>query len=324
MTDVAVVIPNYNGMKYLKACLDSLRRQTLQGFSIILVDNGSDDGGADFVEANYPEVTLRRFETNRGFCAAVNEGIRMSEAPYVILLNNDTVCEPTFAEALLCAIKEKPKCFSCAAKMVRMDAPELIDAAGDYYCALGWAFARGKGEREDRYRTRCEIFSACAGAAIYRRSVFDEIGLFDEAHFAYLEDVDVAYRARIAGYHNYYIPEAVVRHVGSATSGSLYNEFKTRYSSRNSIYLVYKNMPWPQIVLNLPFLTVGFAAKLVFFAHRGYGREYVAGLGKGFRLCSRDKKVGFRRRNLPHYLKIQWELWINMFRRLMLFRGEKH
>ena len=83
-------------------------------------------------------------------------------------------------------------------------------------------------------------------------------------------------------------------------------------------------MPWPQIVLNLPFLIVGFAAKLVFFAHRGYLKEYVAGLGKGFRLCSRDKKVRFRKRNLPHYLKIQWELWVNTFRRLMLFRGGKH
>ena len=239
MTDVAVVIPNYNGRNYLEKCLNSLRGQTLQGFSIILIDNGSQDGSADFVEAHYPEVTLRRFETNRGFCAAVNEGIRMSEAPYVILLNNDTVCESTFVEALLCAIREEPKWFSCAAKMVRMKAPDRIDTAGDYYCALGWAFARGRGKRADEYRTRCEIFSACAGAAIYRRSVFDEIGLFDEAHFAYLEDIDIAYRAKIAGYRNYFIPEAVVRHVGSATSGSIYNEFKTRYSSRNSIYLVY-------------------------------------------------------------------------------------
>ncbi len=319
MADVTVVIPNYNGMNYLAACLDSLRTQTMRDFPVILLDNGSTDGSAGFVEEHYPEVTLRRFDMNRGFCAAVNEGIRMAQTSYVILLNNDTVCESTFVEALVSAIREMPRCFSCASKMVRMDAPKMIDNAGDYYCALGWAFARGKDKPVNRYRTRCKIFSACAGAAIYRREVFNEIGLFDETHFAYLEDVDVAYRARIAGYRNYYIPEAVVRHVGSATSGSLYNEFKTRYSSRNSIYLVYKNMPWPQIVLNLPFLIAGFTVKLIFFARRGYLKEYVAGLGKGFRLCRADKKVRFCRKNLPHYLRIQWELWINMFRRLFGF-----
>ncbi len=316
MADVAVVVPNYNGMRFLKACLDSLREQTVQGFPVILVDNGSVDGSADFAEEHYPEVTVRRFDSNRGFCAAVNEGIRMAQTEYVILLNNDTVCEPTFVEALVCAIEKRPRCFSCAAKMVRMKHPDRIDNAGDYYCALGWAFACGKGKPADRYQTEREIFSACAGAAIYRREIFDEIGLFDEEHFAYLEDIDVAYRARIAGYHNYFIPGAVVRHVGSGTSGSGYNEFKLRYSSRNSVYLVYKNMPWPQIVLNLPFLAVGFTVKMFFFARRGYLGKYVRGLGKGFRLCSRDKKVRFRGRNLPHYLRIQWELWINTFRRL--------
>ncbi len=316
MAEVTVVIPNYNGMSFLAACLDSLRTQTLRDFPVILIDNGSDDGSADFVEERYPEVVLRRFDTNRGFCVAVNEGIRMAQTPYVILLNNDTVCDPTFAEALVHAIAARPKCFSCASRMVKMSEPEYLDNAGDYYCALGWAFARGKGKPAEDYRTKRAIFSACAGAAIYRRAVFDEIGLFDEEHFAYLEDVDIAYRARIAGYRNYYIPEAIVRHVGSATSGSIYNEFKTRYSSRNSIYLIYKNMPLPQIILNLPFLTVGFLVKMIFFARRGYLKEYAAGLGKGFRLCHRDKKVPFHGKNLPHYLRIQWELWINMFRRL--------
>lgn len=316
MQEATVVIPNLNGMKYLENCLDSLRNQTMQDFSIILIDNGSEDGSADFVTARYPEVTVHRLETNRGFCVAVNEGIRMARTPYVILLNNDTVCEPSFVETLVCAIKRQPRCFSCAAKMVQMTAPELIDNAGDYYCALGWAYAFGKNKQARHYCRRREIFSACAGAAIYRRSVFDEIGLFDEAHFAYLEDVDVAYRARLAGYRNLYIPEAVVRHVGSATSGSVYNEFKIRHSSRNSIYLVYKNMPWPQIILNLPFLLAGFLIKMLFFAKRGYLKEYVTGLWKGIGLCDKDKKVRFQRKNLMNYLRIQWELWVNMIRRL--------
>ncbi|MCD7884591.1 MAG: glycosyltransferase [Lachnospiraceae bacterium] len=330
MQIVTIVIPNLNGKDYLGPCLTSLTRQSRQDFSVILIDNGSEDGSADFVSANYPEVRIHRFERNEGFCRAVNEGIRMADTPYVILLNNDTVCEDTFVEELVCAMerswgsgKQKntekdcaAKVFSCAAKMVQMRDPARMDNAGDYYCALGWAYALGKGKPADQYDRGREIFSACAAAAIYRREVFDEIGFFDETHFAYLEDTDVGYRARIAGYRNRYEPRAVVRHVGSATSGSLYNEFKIRYSSRNNIYLIYKNMPLAQIILNLPFLAAGFLIKMFFFAQKGYLREYVVGLGAGTALCSRDKKVRFRWKNLPSYVRIQLELWGNLVRRI--------
>lgn len=316
MQEVTVVIPNLNGEPYLRACLDSLRCQSAAPFPIIIVDNGSTDGSAALIREEYPEVLLEVLDKNYGFCKAVNMGIQMAQTPYVILLNNDTVCAPMFVEALTEAIKKRPDCFSCASKMVQMQHPDLMDNGGDYYCALGWAFACGKGKPAAGYGRRREIFSACAGAAIYRREVFDEIGLFDEVHFAYLEDIDVAYRAKIAGYRNYYIPEAVVRHVGSATSGSVYNEFKTRYSSRNSVYLIYKNMPWLQIILNLPFLAVGFFVKMLFFIKKGYGREYITGLWKGIRLCDKSRKVRFRKQNLTHYLKIQFELWGNILRRL--------
>ncbi|MCD7745277.1 MAG: glycosyltransferase family 2 protein [Lachnospiraceae bacterium] len=315
MQIATIVIPNLDGLAYLGPCLDSLARQTRQDFDVILIDNGSKDGSADFVRSHYPDVMIRQFERNEGFCRAVNEGIRMAATEYVILLNNDTICEDTFVEELVSAIR-RTGAFSCAAKMVQMSHPDRMDNAGDYYCALGWAFALGKGKPASRYDTERAIFSSCAAAAIYRRAVFDEIGLFDEAHFAYLEDTDVAYRARIAGYRNYYAPRAVVRHVGSATSGSVYNEFKIRYSSRNNIYLIYKNMPWPQIVLNLPFLLPGFLIKMVFFARKGYLREYVVGLGAGAALCRRDKKVRFKWKNWSSYVRIQLELWGNLFRRI--------
>jgi GT2 family glycosyltransferase len=317
MQEVTVVIPNLNGKAHLRACLDSLRRQSAEPFTVIVVDNGSDDGSVELVREEYPEVILEAFDRNYGFCRAVNRGIEMTKTPYVILLNNDTVCEKNFVRELTAAIRRMPDCFSCASRMVQMRDPERMDNGGDYYCALGWAFAYGKDRPARNYGKKREIFSACAGAAIYRRAVFDEIGFFDEAHFAYLEDVDVAYRAKIAGYRNFYIPEAVVRHVGSATSGSVYNEFKIRHSSRNNIYLIYKNMPWPQILLNLPLLAVGFFVKMLFFIRKGYGREYVGGLLKGIRLCEENKKrkVRFRKQNLMHYLRIQGELWLNMFRR---------
>ncbi|MCD8347083.1 MAG: glycosyltransferase family 2 protein [Lachnospiraceae bacterium] len=322
MQIATIVIPNYNGMQYLGPCLDSLMIQSRQDFSVVLIDNGSEDASVEFVETHYPEVAVCRFDRNEGFCRAVNEGIRLSQTPYVILLNNDTVCDESFVEELVRAIEAPRKeaaaqTFSCAAKMVQMNDPERMDNAGDYYCAFGWAYALGKGKPAARYEKEREIFASCAAAAIYRKEVFEEIGLFDETHFAYLEDTDVAYRARIAGYHNYYAPKAVVRHVGSATSGSPYNEFKIRYSSRNSIYLIYKNMPWPQIVLNFPLLLAGFLIKMLFFAQKGYLREYVRGLSAGKALCCREKKVRFQRKNLKHYGRIQIELWVNLFRRLM-------
>ncbi len=314
MQKVTIVIPNLDGIQYLDACLCSLRTQSMQDFSVILIDNGSEDGSADFIKTHYPEVQVRRFKKNMGFCRAVNEGIRMSSTPYVILLNNDTICESTFVEEMVRAI-ERTHGFSCAAKLVMMQDPERMDDAGDFYCALGWAFARGKGKPAAGYNREYRIFSSCAAAAIYRRDVLEKIGLFDEELFSYLEDIDVAYRARIAGYDNYFAPKAVVRHVGSATSGSTYNKFKTRYSSRNNIYLIYKNMPWPQILLNSPFLLAGFLIKMLFFARKGYFREYIAGLGAGFALCRRGKKIRYERRNLRSYIRIQLELWANLFRR---------
>lgn len=316
MQIATVVIPNLNGMQYLKNCLDSLREQERQDFSIILIDNGSTDGSADYVETRYSEVEVVRFSENQGFCRAVNEGILRSRTPYVVLLNNDTICEPSFIRELVREMDQNPDCFSCASCMVKMQDAQQIDNAGDYYCALGWAYALGKGKPVKNYQKARKIFSACAGAAIYRRAVFDEIGLFDETHFAYLEDIDVAWRARIAGWTNRYTPAAVVHHIGSATSGSVYNDFKIRYSSRNSIYLIYKNMPLLQILINLPFLIPGFLIKMIFFARKGFWREYAAGLGKGVMLCDKRKKVKFRGRNLKHYLKIQWELWVNVVRRL--------
>ena len=280
MQIATVVIPNLNGMKYLKDCLDSLRRQTRTDFSVILIDNGSTDGSADYVAQNYPGGAVERFSENRGFLRAVNAGIRMSSTRYVILLNNDTICDAQFVEQLVAAMEAHPDCFAGSSRMVQMADPSRMDNGGDFYCALGWAYTPAKGKPVERYERARAVFSACAGAAIYRRAVFDEIGMFDEAHFAYLEDVDVSWRARIYGLCNMYVPAAVVRHVGSATSGSVYNEFKVRHASRNSIYLIYKNMPVLQILWNLPFLIPGFLIKMLFFVKKGYGKEYITGLAK--------------------------------------------
>ncbi|MCH1982203.1 glycosyltransferase family 2 protein [Ruminococcus sp. OA3] len=321
MREVSVVIPNFNGISFIETCLLSLRQQTHPEFEIIVVDNGSTDGSRELVAEKFPEVRIVALPENLGFCRAVNEGILASDSPYVILLNNDTETEPDFVKELLNDIKHRKKAFSCAAKMLNMYQPELIDDAGNYYNALGWAFAAGKGQNEKKYDTPRRIFASCGGAVIYRRELLDVTGLFDEEHFAYLEDMDIAYRANILGYQNWFCPKARVYHAGSGTSGSRYNLFKVRYSSRNNIYLIYKNMPFLQILLNLPFLAAGFGIKLLFFARKGFGREYAAGIKNGFSLAAAGRKQGTKVRftwvHLGNYIWIQFQLWINILRRLL-------
>lgn len=320
MQEVTVVIPNYNGKHYLKTCLESLENQAGGRPEVILVDNGSEDGSCEYLAADFPWVQVIALSENTGFCHAVNVGIWHSKTPFVLLLNNDTEAAPEFIREMTEGIKSHPMAFSCGAQMLMFQERDKIDDAGNFYNALGWAFARGKGKAALDYQTESKIFASCGGAAIYRKEILDEIGLFDELHFAYLEDIDIGYRARIHGYENWYLPHAVVYHVGSGTSGSRYNLFKIRYSSRNNVYMLYKNMPIVQLILNLPFLIPGFAAKLVFFATKGYGKEYAAGIKNGITLSLEGKKAGkkvkFRPKNILSYLKIQVELWANIVRKL--------
>lgn len=315
--NVSIVIPNYNGIKFIKNCLDSLVTQTEKDFEIIVIDNASTDGSAELVQNTFDYVKLIKLDKNYGFCKAVNEGIKASIAKYVILLNNDTEVKESFVEELLRVMEKSDRIFSCSAKMLQLYNKKLIDDAGDYYCALGWAFARGKSKPATRFDNNNEIFAACAGAAIYRKVIFEEIGYFDEEHFAYLEDIDIGYRARIHGYKNMYAADAIVHHAGSGVSGSAHNEFKVRLASKNSIYLIHKNMPFLQILLNLPFLIIGFLIKTLFFAKKGLGTTYVLGLKKGLQLSMKSKKVRFRMKNLGNYVIIQLELWINIIRRFV-------
>lgn len=314
MKEVTVVIPNYKGEAYLRPCVESLLAGTGLEMDVIIVDNGSRDGCVEEVRRLYPQVECVCLDQNYGFCKAVNIGIRKAETPYVFLLNNDTLVCKGAVEALLVSLKKDRRIFSVEAKMIQYQDRTKIDSAGTFYNAFGWAYARGKDRPADQYRKRGPVFSACAGAAMYRREVFEEIGLFDEEHFAYLEDVDVGYRARIAGYRNVYEPMARIIHVGSAASGSRHNEFKVRLSSRNNLYLIYKNMPVLQILLNLPFLLAGFLVKYLFFLKKGLGAIYLKGLMEAPKLMKKKKKVLYQKGHLKNYLKIQVELWINIFR----------
>ncbi len=311
--EVTVIIPNYNGKQLLENCIRTLERQTCRDFTLLVIDNGSTDGSAE-VTSVLPGFQMVVLPENTGFCGAVNEGIRRTVTPYFLLLNNDTEAEPEFVEALLAGIKKSGRIFSCGAMMIDYRNRELIDNAGDYYTALGWAVARAKGKPRGAYEKERAVFSCCGGAAIYRTDAVRETGLFDENHFAYLEDVDLGYRARIFGYENRYIPQAKVFHVGSATTGTRYNEKKVFLAARNSIYLVYKNMPFVQMLLNLPFLLPGILVKTLFFAGKGFAGEYLKGIAAGIRGAHRCKRVKFRAAHLKNYVKIQLDLWLNIVR----------
>lgn len=322
MIKSTIVIPNYNGIRYIQACLESLYGGTTKELAVIVVDNASTDGSMELVRDRFPQVRLIRNQQNTGFCHAVNQGIRASTTPYVILLNNDTQAALSFVhelEKIMDGDKDK-KIFSASAKLVSLYDKDKTDDAGDYYCALGWAFARGKGKSPERYGKNCDIFAACAGAAIYRRELLEEnrVGLFDEEHFAYLEDIDIGYRAKIFGYRNKFAANSIVYHAGSAASGSRYNTFKTGLASRNSVYLIYKNMPFLQILLNLPLLLAGFLVKTLFFARKGMGKDYVSGLLRGVKLsvspAGKRHRQKFDKCRFRNYVSIQLELWGNLAR----------
>lgn len=303
---VTVIIPNYNGLKFMRPCMESLRQQRCRDFRVLVVDNGSDDGSVQWLkEQRIPAIFLKE---NTGFTGAVNTGIRAAGTEFVLLLNNDTVAEPGLVGELLKTIERSEKIFAVSSKMIQMHHRELMDDAGDMYSVLGWAYQRGVGRSSKGYNKPGEVFSACAAAAIYRKKVFETIGLFDEMHFCYLEDIDVCYRAKIYGYHNRYCPSAVVYHVGSATSGSKYNGFKVKLAARNNIYLNYKNMPLGQLLVNGLPLIAGICIKYGFFKKIGFGKEYLEGIREGFATMRSCRKVAYSSEHLQNYLSIQWEL----------------
>ena len=309
MIRTTIIIPNYNGIKFLPDCIASLQKQTVGGFEILIVDNGSSDGSLEWIEQAAESDTgirLISLPENKGFAGGVNEGLRAADSEYVLLLNNDTVAEEDFVEQLEKSISRDDSIFAVSAQMIKASDHSLIDSAGDGITWLGWAYQRGIDEKAELYQKECGVFSACAGAAIYRKKVLDEIGIFDEMHFAYLEDIDLSWRARLAGYRIIYSPAAKVYHLGSATSGSKYNSFKVRLSSRNNIYLHYKNQPLLQLIINFIPLLLGILGKAVFFKKKGYSKEYWDGIKEGLKNKNKCNRAPAARKGLITYLYIEW------------------
>lgn len=265
MARVDLIILNWNGRRFLEPCLEAVLAQTYRDFQIWIVDNGSTDGSVAFIRTRYPQARLIVNASNRGFAAANNQAIRAGTAEYVATLNNDTEVEPAWLEALVQAMDAHPRVGMCASKMLFAGSQTVINSAGIVIDRVGIAWDRSGGQRDDPHEDKMQfVFGACAGAALYRRAMLDEIGLFDEDFFAYLEDVDLAWRAQWAGWQSLYIPQARLYHRHSATAkeGS---PFKNHLLGRNKVWLIAKNYPAPHIWAYLP-LIVGYDLASVIYA----------------------------------------------------------
>ncbi|MFQ6059195.1 MAG: glycosyltransferase family 2 protein [Anaerolineae bacterium] len=250
----SIIILNWNGRPYLEGCLSSVMAQTYPDFEVVLVDNGSTDGSTEFVARRFPQVRIIRHDENLGFAAGNNAAIRATRSLYIATLNNDARAEPAWLAELVEAMESDAQVGMCASKMLYAHRPEVIDSAGLSPDVAGIAWNRRWGERDRGDDAGpMEVFGACAGAALYRRAMLDQIGLFDEDFFAYLEDADLAWRARLAGWKCLYVPTAVAHHVHSATGG-VGSPFKNYLLGRNKIWTIVKNYPGPQLFCYLPLI----------------------------------------------------------------------
>jgi GT2 family glycosyltransferase len=241
---VSVVIPNWNGMCHLPDCLGALGAQSFADFEIILVDNASSDGGVAWIREHHPEVRILQRPDNGGFSRAVNAGIVAARGEYVALLNNDTVVDAEWLGALVAGLDDHPEYDFAASKMVLFYEPERLNAAGDLYVL--WRLAgknRGFGKPLSRHDTMERVLGACAGAALYRRALFDEVGLFDEDFFLMSEDTDLNLRCLIAGKRCLYVPAARVQHKLRATIDAEPAWEMTRLGARNEAIAAAKNLP---------------------------------------------------------------------------------
>lgn len=237
----SIIIPHLNGKQHLDDCLQSLRRQIFTDFEVLLVDNGSSDGSQAYVCKQYPEVTVLELRQNRGFTGACNAGWAAAQGEIIILLNNDTEADPHWLAEIVAAFQCHPAVGIVASKIMLFDQRDHFHTAGDYVGVNGIPGNRGVWQQDIGQFEREElVFSACGGAAAYRRTLLDEIGFLDDDFFFSCEDVDMGWRANLAGWQVLYVPTAVVYHKLKATGGNVTASY---YDGRNFLYLIWKNYP---------------------------------------------------------------------------------
>lgn len=267
---ISIIIVSWNSAKHLPRCLDCLSQQTFQDFEVIVVDNGSLDGGTNDLEGQYTQLVLHieRLPSNVGFALANNRGARIACGKWLALLNADAFPEPNWLENLLEAAKRYPDFSFFSSRQIQANQPDLLDGSGDEYHISGLAWRRFYNYQAGQYGFKEEeVFSVCGAAALYSRDDFLSVGGFDETYFSYFEDVDLSFRLRLMGKRCLYVPQAVVYHIGSASSGKI-SDFVIYHGHRNLVWTYFKNMPgalfWWYLPLHLLmnfFFIVSFTLK---------------------------------------------------------------
>lgn len=314
---VSIIIVNWNGARFLEGCLSSVQRQTERSFEVIFVDNGSTDASVDFVSKRFPGVVIIRNAVNLGFAAANNQGIRMAAGKYILTLNNDTEMDASFLGEItgLAEAATDDKVGMWAPKILSMSDRTVIDSVGGLLIYPD-ALARGRGRLErdtGQYDGSVEVFIPSACAALYRKSMLDEVGLFDEDFFAYCEDTDLGLRARLAGYRAESAPGAVVYHFYSGTSGG-YSPLKA--------YLVERNHLWAAIK-NLPLSVLAFCPFYVAWRYCVQAYGIISGKGSGGRFVEGFSKSRLIFVLLKAYIDIVRGLPRMLSRRAAIQRGRR-
>lgn len=245
---ISTIILNWNGKEYLHACIRSVKEQTYPRMEIILVDNASTDGSVEYLRDLFPDLHLIVSPENLGYGGGNNLGIRKASGRYLFILNNDTVLEKRCVEFLWRSIETDLRIGATTPKIVLDDQRGTIDAAGLTIYPDGLSIGRGRLEPEDKYKQTEEVFFGSGCASLCRREMLEEVGLFDGDFFAYAEDTDLGWRARLAGWKSYYVPEAVVYHHHSRRFGT-YSSTKAFLVERNRIWVAWKNFPFPLLCL---------------------------------------------------------------------------
>ena len=293
---ISILIVSYNSVTTLPRCLAGLSRQTFKGFEIILLDNGSADGSMDNLATNWAQLNMRieRLPTNLGFAVANNIGSRLAHGKWLALLNADAFPEPDWLEQLLRAADHNPEFTFFASRQIQANTPELLDGTGDSYHVSGLAWRQNYNRPASKYGIQsCEVFSVCAAAALYSLDDFIKVGGFDEDYFSYFEDVDLSFRLRLSGKKCLYIPEAVVQHVGSASTGKR-SDYSVYYGYRNLIWTFIKNMPAPLFWLFLPLHIGTLFFFVIYLTIRGQGQVIIKAIFdamRGLPIALRKRKI---------------------------------
>lgn len=308
----SVIIPSYRGREVLPGCLQALAQQDMEDFEVIVADDASGDGTAEWIQSAFPWVRVVALRENKDFCGAVNAGIRAAEAPIVALLNDDTIPATDWLRPLVERLESDDGLGFVASRMLSAKDPRIIDGAGDAYSRHGLAFRVGRGEVDDGHYGPRQILWASGGASAYRREVLESAGLLDESFHIYYEDVDVGLFARSNGWTGQYVPDSSVHHIGGFNDAG--SARGARLTTRNSIVVLAKHWPWRLLVRYAPAIAYGQLRNAMWAARNGLARDWLSGLVAGIRAFPRARAAA-RPKTAPWAAELDPKYPFGAFRR---------